>query len=382
MKAVVLGCAGAMGVHASAALLASGRFDEIILADVDVAKAQRYAASWGVPASAVVPLDAADPGALRQVLAGRPDVVVNALPRPFALGVAEAVIAAGLAAIDLSDISPELRSLHERAAATGAVYVAGCGSSSGLTNMLAKHGARGMTQIDSVEISFASFRSIALSPASVDGVFWEFGPHVTRGYFADGAYHPVGLWDGAQEIDFPPPIGRQTVYIVPQSETHTLPRTLGARRVIVRGTFTRKAMQLMQALTQYGAFEPAPVIINGSPIARRELFKQYLVQVPEANQEPVWGYALHVVVSGVADGQPLRRTLWTTHPGEATPGWQGADAWAKCVALPMVAGALLLASRNFVGVGVDAPEAFLPTVPFLAELAAHGLEFHEAEKAG
>lgn len=382
MKAVVLGCAGAMGVHASAALLASGRFDEIILADMDVAKAQRYAVSWGVPASAIVPLDAADPGALRQVMAGRPDVVVNALPRPFALGVAEAVIAAGLTAIDLSDISSELRSLHERAVATGAVYVAGCGSSSGLTNMLAKHGARGMTQIDSVEISFASFRSIALSPASVDGVFWEFGPHVTRGYFADGAYHPVGLWDGAKEIDFPPPIGRQTVYIVPQSETYTLPRTLGARRVIVRGTFTRKAMQLMQALTQYGAFEPAPVIVNGSPIARRELFKQYLVQVPEANQEPVWGYALHVVVSGVADGQPLQRTLWTTHPGEETPGWRGADAWAKCVALPMVAGALLLASRNFIGVGVDAPEAFLPTVPFLAELAAHGLEFHEVENAG
>ena len=133
--------------------------------------------------------------------------------------------------------------------------------------MLAKHGSRGMDEIESVEISFASFRSIALSPASVDGVFWEFGSQVPRGYFADGAYHRVALWDGAKVVDFPEPIGRQTVYIVPQSETHTLPRTLGARRVTVRGTFTPKAMQLMQALTAYGLFEPEPIVINGSPIA-------------------------------------------------------------------------------------------------------------------
>ena len=59
--------------------------------------------------------------------------------------------------------------------------------------MMAKHGIRDMDKVESIEISFASFRSIALSPASIHGVFWEFGPDSVRGYFADGAYKQVPL---------------------------------------------------------------------------------------------------------------------------------------------------------------------------------------------
>ncbi len=380
MKAVILGCVGATGIQASAELVASGRFEQIKAADVDLATAQRMARAWGLPADDVVHLDAANQAALEELMAGSPDVVVNALPKGFTLKVAEAAIAARARAIDLSDISPELLALHPQAREAGAVYVSGCGSSSGLTNMLAKHGSRGMTAIESIDISFASFRAISLSPASVDGVFWEFSPHVTRGYYADGAYHEVELWSGARCVAFPEPIGPQTVYIVPQSETHTLPRTLGAKQVTVRGCFTPKAMRLMQSLTEYGFFEPEPVTVNGSALSRRELIKQYLVQSPQALQEPVWGYGLHVEVTGWQDGKLLRRTLWTTHPSAEQPGWAGPDAWARCVALPLVAGALLLAEGNYRGTGVDAPEAFLPTAPFLAVLAARGLHVHETEE--
>jgi saccharopine dehydrogenase-like NADP-dependent oxidoreductase len=380
MKAVVLGCAGAMGVHASSELIASGLFDQILVADLDVEKARQMAGKWGLPDEAVACLDASDQTVLRQMLAGNPDVVVNALPKGLALPVAEAVIATGARAIDLGDISPELLALSQAAHAAGAVYVSGCGSSSGLTNMLAKHGARGMDEIGSIEIDFASYRSIALSPASVDGVFWEFGPDVRRGYYAEGAYREVRLWDGAKTVDFPEPIGRQTVYIVPQSEAHTLPRTLGAKAVTVRGTFTPKAMQLMRSLCEYGAFDPAPVTINGSPIPRRELVKQYLVQTPQANEESAWGYALHVQVTGRSGDRALERTLWTRHPSAEQAGWSGPSAWTRCVALPLVAGALLLARGNFRGTGIDAPEAFLPSEPFLSELALRGIQVHETER--
>jgi saccharopine dehydrogenase-like NADP-dependent oxidoreductase len=377
MKAVVLGCVGAMGIQATAELAASGRFDQIVVADVDLAKAQRMAAVWGLPPSDVVLLDASDQASLEELMSGGPAVVVNALPKQFTLKVARAAIAKQVRAIDLSDISADLRGLHEEAQAAGAVYVSGCGSSSGLTNMMAKHGSRGMDEIDSVEIDFASFRAISLSPASVDGVFWEFGPQVTRGYFADGAYHKVSLWDGAKVVDFPEPIGTQTVYIVPQSETHTLPRTLGAKSVTVRGCFTAKAMRLMHSLVEYGFFEPEPVQFNGAAISRRELIKQYLVQAPQAVDEPAWGYGLHIEVTGQQGGRTIKRTLWTTHPLSDRPGWAGPEAWAKCVALPLVAGALLLAGGNYQGAGVDAPEASLPTEPFLTELSSRGLCVHE-----
>jgi hypothetical protein len=51
------------------------------------------------------------------------------------------------------------------------------------------------------------------------------------------------------------------------------------------------------------------------------------------------------------------------------------------VALPLVAGSLLLADGNYTGTGIDAPEAFLPGAPFLAELQRHGLCVHETVEA-
>ncbi|HEX9922319.1 MAG TPA: saccharopine dehydrogenase NADP-binding domain-containing protein [Anaerolineae bacterium] len=379
IKLLILGSVGAMGAHASPELIASGRFDPIVIADVDLAKARQLAAAWGLPPEAATALDASDEAALAGLMAGRPAVVVNALPKAFTLNVARAAIATtNVRVIDLSSLSPDLRALDEEARTAGVTYVAGCGSSSGLTNIMAKHGTRQMEAIESIEIGFASFRSIALSPASIHGVFWEFGPDSRRGYIADGSYKQVPLWAESKEIEFPQPYGPLTVYAVPHSEPHSLSRNLGAKRVIVRGSFTPKVMRLMRTLVDYGFFAVAPVTVNGADISRRELIWQYLAQVPEANQEPVWGYALHLEVTGMISGQRLRRTLWTTHPPAEQPGWSGSAAWAKCVAYPLVAGSLLLAADNTIGTGIDAPEAFLPAPPFIAELQARGLRVHEA----
>lgn len=381
MKALILGAVGAMGAYASPEIISSGRFDQIIIADIDLAKARQMAANWGLPVEAVVTLDASNQAALQQLMTNGPVVVINALPKTFVLNVARAAIATtNVKVIDLSSISPDLRALNEEAVAAGVTYVAGCGSSSGLTNIMAKHGARHMGEIESIEISFASFRSIALSPASIHGVFWEFGPDSVRGYVADGHYKQIPLWAEPREIEFPEPYGRLMVHVVPHSGPRTLSRNLNAKRVVVRGTFTPKVMGLMRSLIEYGFFEAEPVIINNRPISRRELIGDYLAQVPQANQEPVWGYALNVEVFGMVSGQRLQRTLYTTHPSADQAGWSGSDAWAKCVALPLVAGSLLLADGNCTGLGIDAPEAFLPSDPFIAELRRRDLCVHETVK--
>ncbi len=379
MKAVILGAVGAMGAHTSPELISSKRFDQVVIADVDIEKAREMSAAWGLPPDAAVALDATDEAALQGLMADNPAVVVNALPKAFTLAVARAAIATtNIKVIDLSSLSDELRALDQEAQKAGVTYVAGCGSSSGLTNIMARHGARQMEAIKSIEISFASFRSIALSPASIHGVFWEFGPDSVRGYMSDGEYKQVPLWAESKEVAFPQPYGRLPVHVVPHSEPRTLSRNLQAKRVVVRGTFTPKTMRLMHSLVEFGFFEPEPVVINDQPISRRDLIWHYLAQVPEANQEPLWGYALHVEVTGEIDGRKLQRTLWTTHPAPEQSGWSGPAAWAKCVALPLVAGTLLLAQDNYEGQGIDAPEAFLPGDPFLAELERRGLKVHES----
>jgi saccharopine dehydrogenase-like NADP-dependent oxidoreductase len=376
MKLVVLGGVGAMGQYATPELAASGVFSEVVVADLNLALAREQAAAWGLPPEAVAPLDAADEGALAALMQGAA-VVVNALPKDYVLPVARAALTTGAPTIDLSSLSPALRALDGAARSTCAVYVSGCGSSSGLTNMLAKHGARGLEVVESVDIDFASFRAVALSPASIRGVFWEFGPDTPRGHFAQGTFQPAALFAGERQVEFAPPIGSQTVYYVPHSEVESLPRNLDARSVAVRGTFTPNTMRLMRALVDYGFFAPGTVEIGGRPVERRELIAAYLAQVPEARDEPVWGYGLRVEVVGWQAGQRLRRHLWTEQPAASTPGWAGPAAWARCVAVPLVAGALLLARGEYVRYGVDAPEAFLPAEPFLQLVEARGLRVHE-----
>ena len=60
MNVVILGAVGAMGAYASPELIASDRFDQVIIADVDFSKAQQMAANWGLPPEAAITLDAAD----------------------------------------------------------------------------------------------------------------------------------------------------------------------------------------------------------------------------------------------------------------------------------------------------------------------------------
>ena len=160
MKALILGAVGTMGLHTTAELAASDRFDRIVVADIDITKAKQMAKNWGLAQDNVVPLNAIDSDTLLDLISRDHDVIVNALPKHFALPVAQAVIAAGTRAIDLNSLSGNLHALDKEARDAGATYIAGCGSSSGLTNMMAKHGARGMTEIDSIGICFASFRSL------------------------------------------------------------------------------------------------------------------------------------------------------------------------------------------------------------------------------
>ena len=86
MKVVVLGGVGAMGAQATPELAASGLFDQVVVADIDLPKARQMAADWGLPPSAAVALDAGDAAALAGLMAGAA-VVVNALPKGFTLPV-------------------------------------------------------------------------------------------------------------------------------------------------------------------------------------------------------------------------------------------------------------------------------------------------------
>ena len=233
-----------MGSETTRDLATTSDFEEITIADLNIARAQDLAdelnAMTGHGHVRAVQLDASDEEALVAVMRGQ-DVIVNTMTYHFGLLATRAAIRTGVSYVDLGGLhnTPRQLALDEEARAEGVTIVLGCGATPGVTNILARRGANDLDSVDAIHICFASHRSIAPSPGLLDTIIDEFSPEASRFYFEDGQLVEVQPFDGARTIPFQTPIGEQEVYFVPHSETHTLQRFIGKglRRVDVRGAW-------------------------------------------------------------------------------------------------------------------------------------------------
>jgi len=384
MKAVVLGGCGAMGSEATRDLATTSDFDEITIADLNVASAQALAnelnASTGRGHVRAVPADASDEDALVAVIRGQ-DVVVNTMTYHFSLQATRAAIRAGVNYLDLGGLhnTPKQLALDNEAQAAGVTIVLGCGATPGVTNVLARRGADDLDTVEAIHIAFASHRSIAPSPGLLDTVIDEFSPEVSRFYYEDGQLVEVQPFDGARLIGFQPPVGEQEVYFVPHSETHTLRRFIGKglRRVDVRGAWRPETMQALRLFLDYRLITSDPVYVNGTTLRAKEFLRAHLLQEASnghAGDAGDWAFLLYVEVKGTHAGREAYRIYRTSHPGMSE--W-GRQATAKMTGIPASIGAQLLAHGGAHATGVLAPEAAFDPTRFIAELARRGIRVEE-----
>ncbi|HYL44063.1 MAG TPA: saccharopine dehydrogenase NADP-binding domain-containing protein [Ktedonobacteraceae bacterium] len=384
MKVVVLGGCGSMGSETTRDLATTSDFEEITIADLNVARAQGLAdelnAITGHGHVRAVQLDASDEEALRAVMRGQ-DVIVNTMTYHFGLLATRAAIHTGVSYVDLGGLhnTPRQLALDEEARAEGVTIVLGCGATPGVTNILARRGANDLDSVDAIHICFASHRSIAPSPGLLDTIIDEFSPEASRFYFEDGQLVEVQPFDGARTIPFQTPIGEQEVYFVPHSETHTLPRFIGKglRRVDVRGAWRPETMQALRLFLEYRFITSDAVQVNGTTLRAKEFLRAHLLR-EEANGHASdvgeWAFLLYVEVKGTKAGYDARRIYRTSHPGMNT--W-GKQATAKMTGIPASIAAQLLAHHEAQGIGVLAPEAAFEPTRFIAELARRDIRVEE-----
>lgn len=202
MKAVVLGGCGAMGSEATRDLATTSDFDEITIADLNVAQAQTLADELNANSDRgrvrAAPVDASDEDALVTIIRGQ-DVVVNTMTYHFGLQATHVAIRAGVNYLDLGGLhnTPKQLALDNEARAAGITIVLGCGATPGVTNVLARRGANELDTVDAIHIAFASHRSIAPSAGLLDTVIDEFSPEASRFYYEDGQPVEVQPFDGA-----------------------------------------------------------------------------------------------------------------------------------------------------------------------------------------
>src|SRR6266508_2228585 len=321
MRVVVLGGAGAMGRWTLRDLTESEGVDQVVVADLDGARA-REAAGWAAARSGsngsarvdALTLDAADGDALRRALEAA-DVACNCAVHATNLPVMEACADTVTHYVDLGGLFHTTRrqlALHDRFVDAGATAVVGMGASPGTTNVMAALAARGLDVVEEVEIrlgiaDFAPSTAPLPLPYAVDTLLDEFAAPAMA--FRDGRFVEVPAMSEQEELDFPPPVGRLRVGHTLHSEVATLPLHFadrGIRSVSFKVGFPAGFMDRMGLLVGLGLAGNDPVDLPGGRVVPRELLVHSIVTTattPGPEAAPDDAEALWVRVRGRRAGR-------------------------------------------------------------------------------
>ncbi len=353
MRIVVLGGAGEMGGAVSADLAACPEVTELVVADVDTGKAESLVAGLETATARAVGLDAADRGAALDVLEGA-DVLVNCTSFTLFDSVIELAVAAE---VDYADLISEPSDAQRRAVAdAGITAISGLGASPGLTNVLVRHAADWLDDLEEAHLSWASFRTIAPSQGLLDTILWELSDDCpTRRYFSNGRYVRAGFMEGSRLVDFAAPLGRQRVYYVPHPEVATLPRNFPSLRFCaVRGTWRPELMEHVRVLNEYGLLDAEAIEATKSRIWARK---------GGLRDDNPWRLFVNVEVVGTRGGEAWRRVYDASHPD-----W-GQEGTGRMTGICAAVGVQLLGRHGRTQPGFVDPEQYYDPEEFLAELA-------------
>jgi saccharopine dehydrogenase-like NADP-dependent oxidoreductase len=376
-KILVLGGVGAMAGETTIDLVNTSDFNEIMVADIDIVKAENVAKALGDERLRVAKINAESVDDLAELMSGY-DVVANGLPRTFCENAIKAAIIAKVDMLDLISPHEETLALDSEAKASQISVVGGVGITPGITNILAKLASDRLDSVEQIDIDFAAFRSIAHSPGLLHVVLWEFDPRTqNRFYFDNGKLVANPPFSGARTVDFPEPIGRQTTYYVPHGESQTLSKNIpGVKRVYIRGCFPPRTMGLVKALFDYGMYASEPVRFEDREIQPLEFIKHCLLNSAEGDQTEIWGYSVQVEVTGRLNGNRVVCRYVTSHPPMKI--WGGRRAYSKNVGIPLSIGAQMLAQDKAMKKGVDGAETMLPAEEFVTKLRKRDFVINES----
>jgi saccharopine dehydrogenase-like NADP-dependent oxidoreductase len=299
------------------------------------------------------------------------DVVVNGLPWKYDLIVTKACVEVGVNGLDVST-EEEQWDFHTTAKGKDMIFIPGVGATPGITNVMARRAADQMDDVDEIQINFAAFRCPAPAPGLLITFLYEFHPKTEeRVYYKDGEFVSVGPFEGLKTVKFHGPIGEQEVCYIPHEETWTMPKSLGAKAVSVRGCFPPHAMRLAKAMFESGLYSEEPISVKGVETSAYEMMHEILLQLPETKETPLWAYGLVVDVFGKKDGKDVKITHWNQHP--PMEEWGGKAAYYKNIAIPLSIGAQMIARGDIEARGVLPPESVINPDIFFAELEMRGI---------
>lgn len=379
-KVLVVG-AGAQGNVVAGVLSRADDIGALVLADIDPDRARETAANIGSDKVRVDRVDAGDLDRTTAFLrAGRFDLVVNTALPEFIPEVMLAALRAGTSYLDLSSAlfyarrgKPIEQLEHEEEwKASGRTALVNAGSAPGLTNVMAREGADGLDDVESIKIrdysvvtsdrfvALWSLRTFLLDCAT-EPLVWE-----------DGRPKRVPIFTGEEMYDFPPPIGRRgKVYLHAHEEPVTIPLFVGKPVRHCDYKIGEPDIDAWRLLVQgLGLLDDTPIEVPGARLSSREVLLMRLPRTiaPQRLLDRVGSGRLNsqsmVVceVVGTKDGREARIMLWSESPDLriASTIVRGTSDVSLVTSVPAATFSLMLLRGQIRRTGVVLPEMLGP----------------------
>ncbi len=278
-KIVVLGGYGEMGRIISIDLAETADKFRIVIAGRDGKKAEAFAKSFNKPNIIGVGADLNNHKQMKQVLEGA-KVLINATNYYFNVQVMKTALKAHVNYIDLGGLYhttlKQLR-LHDKFKKAKIIALLGCGSTPGITNIMAHYGAEKLDRIHEIHIQFAdkdytNYNMPFVVPYSMQTVFDEFTKRPA--VFTNGKMTFADPLGGGINVTFPQPVGKVLCRYSLHSELASLPKHFASRGIkecSFRGGWDPDFVNKTSFLIQAGFASETPIIVKGNKVVPRDV---------------------------------------------------------------------------------------------------------------
>lgn len=394
---------GSGGVGDAAARIAAERafFDSWVVADYDVARAERTVAAVAVrhPTDTrfvAAHVDASSADAVTRLARHHAAThVFNAVDPKFDMPIFHGAKAAGADYLDMAmslsrrhpqqpyavtgvKLGDEQFAMTGEWEADGRLALVGIGVEPGLSDVFARYAADHLFD----EIDELGTRDGANLVVHDDDGNEIFAPSFSMWTTIEECLNPPVVWEKdrgwfttapfsePEVFDFPEGIGPVECVNVEHEEVLLMPRWVDARRVTFKYALGDEFITILKVLNTLGLDRTEPITVKGVQVSPRDVVAAALPDPATIGPRMTGKTCAGLFVTGTGkDGRPRRTYLYHVVDNAETMAAYGAQCVVWQTAVNPVVALELLARGTWKGAGVLGPEAF-DAVPFLDLLAA------------
>lgn len=380
---------GAGGVGQSAALIAARRdfFEQWVVADYDLARAQRLVDRIGDDRFVAAQVDANEYTELAALATAQGSThMLNVVDPRFVMNT---FAAARLAGCDYLDTAMSLSAKHPQAPyeqtgvklgdlqfaeaedweRRGRLALIGIGVEPGLVDVFARYAYDNLfSEIEELGVRDASNMVVAGYDFAPSFSIWTvieecLNPPIV--WEADRGWYTTEPFSGAETFDFPGGIGPVEVVNVEHEEVVLMPRWIPCKKVTFKFGLGDEFIEVLKTLNKLGLDRVEPVNVRGHAVSPRDVVAACLPDPATLGDRITGTTCAGLSVTGLGkDGAPKSVYIYHLADNAWTMEEYGTQAVVWQTGMNPVVALELLATGAWSGAGVLGPEAF-PAEPFL-----------------